>query len=41
MFKGVRLEEPDVVTFDGYQKYPFVGDSTHLREEVTQSGFLS
>jgi hypothetical protein len=36
MFKGVRLEELDVVAFDGYQSYPFVGDSTHLREEDTQ-----
>ena len=35
MFKGVRLEELDVVMFDGYRNYPFVGDSTHLREEIT------
>jgi hypothetical protein len=31
MFRGIRLEELDVVAFDGYQNYPFVGDSIHLR----------
>ncbi len=35
MFKGVKVEELDVVAFDGYSNYPFVGDSAHLQEAST------
>jgi hypothetical protein len=38
MFRGVKLKELDVVEFDGYKNYPFVGDSKHLQEgEVEMS----
>ncbi|KAH6637894.1 Mss4-like protein [Boeremia exigua] len=30
MLKSVKVAELDVVAFDGYNNYPFIGDSTHL-----------
>lgn len=35
MLKGVKVEELDVVKFDGYSNYPFIGDSTHLQNTST------
>jgi hypothetical protein len=35
MFKGVKLEGLHVEAFDGYSVYPFIGNSTHLREQET------
>ena len=35
MLKGVRVEELDVVAFDGYRNYPFIGESAHLQEITT------
>lgn len=35
MFKGVRIDELDVATFDGYRNYPFLGNSSHLQEQGT------
>lgn len=32
MLKGVKVKELDVVKFDGYSNYPFIGDSAHLQD---------
>lgn len=32
MFKGVKGDELDVVKYDGYANYPFIGESGHLKE---------
>ncbi|KAF3040647.1 hypothetical protein E8E11_007975 [Didymella keratinophila] len=36
MIKGVKLEELDVVRFNGYANYPFIGESAHLQEATTR-----
>ena len=35
MIKDVKVEELDIVKFDGYANYPFIGESTHLQEAAT------
>lgn len=35
MIRGVKVEELDIATFDGYANYPFIGESAHLQQGAT------